>query len=159
MAGQTDSLYEALQGCLDIVCKLTNWPVGHVYLPEDNGEQLRPTSIWHLDDVHTHAQFKEVTDLTKFKKGIGLPGRIWDSGEPAWIRNVTKDANFPRAQLCDEIGVQGAFGFPIKIRNELVAVLEFFSPEEMAPDENLLTIVSSLGEQVGRVIERKHDRR
>jgi signal transduction histidine kinase len=155
MAAQTDSLPDALQGCVDIVCELTGWPVGHVYLPSSEGvDELVPTSIWHVPDRDVYSEFQRVTERTHFPRGIGLPGRIWQSGEPAWIRNVQTDDNFPRARLCNEIAVKGAFGFPIKIRDELVAVLEFFARDEMAPDENLLVIVRSLGEQVGRVIER-----
>ena len=38
-----------------------------------------------------------------------------------WIRNVQTDPNFPRAELCNAINVKGGFGFPIKVRDELVA--------------------------------------
>ena len=114
-----------------------------------------PTSIWHLKSKTDFDEFCTVTERTTFRSGVGLPGRIWQSGEPAWIRNVQNDSNFPRAQLCNEMGVKGGFGFPVKIRNETVAVLEFFTRDEMETDQNLIQIVRTLGEQVGRVIERK----
>jgi PAS domain S-box-containing protein len=154
LAAQTDSLSDALQGCIDIVCELTGWPVGHVYLPAGNGgDQLIPTPIWHLEENDRYQMLHDATMQRCFALGEGLPGRIWQSGEPAWIRNVQEDSNFPRKR--PGIGVKGAFGFPIKIRDTLVAVLEFYTSEEMAPDDNLLVIVRSVGEQVGRVIERK----
>ena len=37
MAAETESFEEALQSCIDIVCEMTGWPVGHVYLPADDG--------------------------------------------------------------------------------------------------------------------------
>ena len=157
MASQTDSLTDALQGCINIVCELTGWPVGHVYLPDEAGQQLVSTGIWHWDDRggdHRLDEFQEVTERSVFRRGEGLPGQIWQTGEPVWLRNVADD-NFPRAQQCSDINVKGAFGFPIKIRDELVAVLEFFATEEMETDEDLLVILRSVGEQVGRVIERK----
>ncbi|MEE9257292.1 MAG: ATP-binding protein, partial [bacterium] len=92
---------------------------------------------------------------TPFARGIGLPGRVWKSGAPAWIVNVQKDPNFPRNKLADDLGVKGAFGFPIMVKEETVAVLEFFATEEMTPDEQLMMTVRSVGEQVGRVFERK----
>ena len=64
------------------------------------------------------------------------------------------DPNFPRARLCDDIGVKGAFGFPVKIKGQLIAVLEFFADQEMEPDENLLMMVRAVGEQVVARIER-----
>jgi two-component system, sensor histidine kinase and response regulator len=155
MASTTDSLHDALQGCIDIVCELTGWAVGHVYLPSTDGvDELAPTSIWHFASGQEYTDFKRVTMRTHFPPGIDLPGRIWASGESAWIRNVHEDDNFPRAQLCHELAVKGAFGFPIKIGGQVVAVLEFFTKDEVEPNTRLLLIVGTLGEQVGRVIER-----
>lgn len=156
MADETDSLDAALQKCVDIVCEMTAWPVGHVYLPSVNGApRLEPTQIWHFNDEQRFAKFREVTERTSFAMGEGLPGRIWKSGEPAWIVNVQKDSNFPRNKLCVDLGVKGAFGFPVKLREEVVAILEFFIEEEAEKNETLLLLVRSVGEQVGRVIDRK----
>jgi signal transduction histidine kinase/CheY-like chemotaxis protein len=156
MAAETESFEEALQRCVDAVCEMSGWPVGHVYLaPEGDEPELKPTSIWHLAAAGRYADLRRVTEQTTFAQGVGLPGRIWQSGEPAWIVNVQNDPNFPRATLCDNIGVKGAFGFPIKMKGKLVAVLEFFADDEMDPDENWLMMVRAVGEQIGRVLERQ----
>jgi two-component system sensor histidine kinase/response regulator len=130
--------------------------------PVGDEQELRPTGIWYLADPAHYDAFHEVTQQTTFAFGVGLPGRIWESGEPTWIVNVQTDPNFPRATFCDNIGVKGAFGFPVKIKGRLVAVLEFFTDDEMDPDENLLMMVRAVGEQLGRVLERQraqHDLR
>ncbi|MEX0937747.1 MAG: PAS domain-containing protein [Pirellulales bacterium] len=156
MAADTDRFEDALQRCVDIVCEMTGWPVGHVYLPAENGEpRLEPTAIWSIKDGDHFDKFRTLTEQSTFKSGVDLPGRIWESGEPAWIANVQADENFPRFDARETPGVKGAFGFPIKIKNQTVAILEFFTEEEMAPDEKLMMMVRSVGEQVGRVIERK----
>ena len=155
MAADSDSFEDSLQRCVDLICETTGWPVAHVYLPSSAMERLQPSGIWHCEDDATHADFIEVTGATSFARGEGLPGRIWESGEPAWIEDVQKDPNFPRAKLCESIGVRGAFGFPIDIRDETVAILEFFAEQEMSPDEDLLRTMRTVGEQVGRVLERR----
>ncbi|MDH3744655.1 MAG: response regulator [Acidobacteriota bacterium] len=155
MAAETDHFSEAMQRCVDLVCEMTGWPVGHAYRPATKGrERLVPSGIWFLAEGGSYEKFKEVTEATAFARGEGLPGRIWASGDPAWIVNVQKDENFPRARLCDDLGVKGAFGFPINVRGSTAAILEFFAEEEMAPDTTLLAVMQSVGEQVGRVIER-----
>ena len=155
MASETESFDEALQGCIDIVCKLADWDVGHVYLPSDDGSTLQPTPIWHLSDGAALDEFRRVTEATCFAMGEGLPGRIWESGTPAWIENVQLDDNFPRAKLGGDVKVKGAFGFPIKIHAHIVAVLEFFTTEALQPDESLLLTARIVGVQVGRVLERQ----
>ncbi|HSE83247.1 MAG TPA: PAS domain S-box protein, partial [Thermodesulfobacteriota bacterium] len=59
------------------------------------------------------------------------------------------------ARQAEGIGIRSAFGFPVLVGKEVVAVLEFFSPETIDPDEQLLTAMSQIGTQIGRVIERK----
>ncbi len=155
MTAGTDSFENSLQQCVNIVCELTGWPIGHAYLVAKDGTELEPADIWHLTEEGTHADFYEVTMRTTFARGIGLPGRIWESGQPVRVENVQRDSNFPRSPLCKDINVEGAFGFPIKVRGETVAVLEFFTEKEVSSDEWLLRTAHNVSEQVGRVLERK----
>ncbi|HUG91017.1 MAG TPA: PAS domain S-box protein [Planctomycetaceae bacterium] len=155
LAAETDNVEEALAQCVKVVCELTGWPVGHVYVPaEDGRDVLVPTRIWHLSPDGRYDALREVTERTTFERGLGLPGRIWQTGAPAWIVNVQADDNFPRAGLCDDVGVKGAFGFPVHVGERIAAVLEFFTERVAEPDENLLAVAGILGEQVGRVLER-----
>jgi signal transduction histidine kinase/CheY-like chemotaxis protein len=156
MAAETDSFEDALQQVVDMVCEMTGWPVGHIYeISPENPDLLVTTTIWHLEDPDAYSVFQEVTERTHFLVGEGLPGRILKSGEPAWITNVQTDPNFPRNKLARDLGVKGAFGFPVKISGEVVAVLEFFADQEVSPDENLMQTIRNVGEQLSRVFERK----
>jgi PAS domain S-box-containing protein len=150
----------ALQACLDRVCAHTGWPVGHVCRPaEDGSGELAPTRIWHLDDPERFETFRAVTEKTRFAPGVGLPGRVLESGRPHWIVDVTEDPNFPRAYAADDIGVRGAFGFPVRVGNEVAAVLEFFSATAATPNERMLEVVGQMGTQLGRAIERERSAR
>ncbi|MFA5059741.1 MAG: ATP-binding protein [Candidatus Omnitrophota bacterium] len=159
MAAQTDSVEEAIYGCVGTICRLTSWPIGHVYvLSEDKARELKSSKIWFIKDGQDQdfiAEFKRVTEEISFAPGIGLPGRIWQSGEPAWIHNVQEDDNFPRKNLCKNIKIKGAFGFPIKDHGKTIAIAEFFTNEKMERNEDLLLTVRGIGEQLGRVIERQ----
>jgi PAS domain S-box-containing protein len=159
-ANEAQSTEDALQIALDEVCAQTGWPIGHVYMladdaTDDTDRELIPTRIWHLDDVQRFETFRRVTEATRFASGVGLPGRVLAGGKPAWIADVTKDRNFPRAELATEIGIKGAFGFPVLVGREVTAVLEFFSDEAVEPYEPLLDVAGQIGTQLGRVIERK----
>ena len=155
-ANQAQDVEHALKGCLDAICAYTGWPVGHVYVRAP-GEpaKLVPSTVWHLDKPRRFASFRKVTEAATFESGVGLPGRVLESGEPAWIVDVTKDKNFPRAKLAKDIGVKAGFAIPVLIGSKVVAVLEFFSPDAVEPDEALLDVLNNIGGQVGRVIERK----
>ena len=154
-ANEAVFLEDAVQVCLDNVCKLTGWPVGHLYLFDEDAGELIPTEVWHLDEPERFATFKSITEATRFLPGIGLPGRVLTSGQPAWIVDVNKDPNFPRAKLANNLGVKAGFGFPILTGKKVVAVLEFFSTEAIEPDDALLEVMVNIGTQLGRITERK----
>ena len=54
--------------------------------------------------------------------------------------------------------MQSAFCIPIKVRNEVLHVLEFFSPKASEPDPELLQTLAAIGNQLGQMIERKRRR-
>jgi signal transduction histidine kinase/DNA-binding response OmpR family regulator len=119
------------------------------------GEELVSSRVWHLEDSERFETFRGVSEVTRFTPGVGLPGRVLSSGKPAWITDVTEDRNFPRAQMATELGVKGAFGLPVLVGKDVVAVLEFFSERAVEPHEALLNVAAQIGTQLGRVIERQ----
>jgi PAS domain S-box-containing protein len=154
-ANQASSVQEAMQSTLDRVCAFTRWPIGHVYFaPEENTGPMVSTNIWHLTDHDRFDQFREATERTDFPPGTGLPGRVFASRQPAWITDVTDDTNFPRAPLARQAGLRAAFAFPVLSRNEVAAVLEFFLENASEPPTAFLRIMSQIGAQLGRVVER-----
>jgi PAS domain S-box-containing protein len=155
-ANQARDADDALKSCIDAVCRFNSWPVGHVYrCSPDAPDTMLPTDIWHLDEPERFATFRQVTGETTFERGVGLPGLVLESGKPAWIADITKDANFPHARMADDIGIKEGFGVPVLVGDEVVAVLEFFSAEPIKPDEDSQAVLDNIGTQVGRVIERK----
>jgi PAS domain S-box-containing protein len=157
MASESDSFDAALESALSAICEITGWPVGHalVVAPSDS-RLLLSTSIWVETSLDAASELKRATAETRFSAGVGLPGRILASGEPLWVSDMDHASDFPRKGT----GFRGAFGFPLKNEGKVIAVLEFFTESPIAPDPALLLTVRTLGEQVGRVFERKrtHDR-
>lgn len=97
--------------------------------------------------------FRRLTEQTPMRTGVGLPGRVLASGRPAWIVDVTKDANFPRGPVCQDVGLRGAFSFPVAVAERVYAIVECFSVEAVRPDPRLLEVTAHIGRQLGRVIQ------
>jgi PAS domain S-box-containing protein len=139
---------------LETVCEGLGWQVGVLWAVDHHAEVLRCIDFWQASSMEAKG-FEEVCRNRTFKRGIGIPGRIWSSGKPVWISNVMKDNNFPRASAADHAGLRGAFGFPILLGEEVVGVIEFFSREIRRPDQELLEMIGSVGQQIGQFRERK----
>ncbi|MDH5638856.1 MAG: PAS domain S-box protein, partial [Nitrospinota bacterium] len=153
---EVDTVDEAMSVCLNKVCRHTMWEIGHVYKPDEEGT-LHPTELWYTKSSEKFDEFRKVTQNTKFKPGAGLPGRVYDSKKPAWIKDVRADPNFPRLEKGTETTVRAGFAFPLLEGEKVVAVLEFFSTKIMDPDDSIMNMANYLSTQLGRVTERKRD--
>jgi PAS domain S-box-containing protein len=98
--------------------------------------------------------FSEKTFSTRFEKGIGLPGRVWDSTKPSWINEVTEDSNFPRSPVAAKVGIHSGFGFPIVSGEKFWGVIEIFTAHQIKLDKDLSYLLSSMGSQIGQFMQR-----
>ncbi|MGH9861892.1 MAG: ATP-binding protein [Candidatus Acidiferrales bacterium] len=151
---ESPSLDEALRKILQAICENLGWEHGAVWHVDRTANLLRCAETWHLPSV-SFVEFEAVSRRTAFPPGIGLPGRVWASGQPAWIPNVVEDTNFPRAPIAAREGLRAAFGFPLLIGTETVGIMEFFSREIRRPDEALLQTMATLGSQIGQLMARR----
>jgi PAS domain S-box-containing protein len=152
-ANESSSIEHAMQICLDQVCRQTGWPIGHSLIVSPLHGMLESAN-WHIADGARYAAFRDDEGDRKFESGEGLPGRVMASGASAWIRDITKDLNFPRWRSAEKIGLKGGYAFPVKVGSEVVAVLEFFSEEPAEANPPLLEVMAHIGTQLGRVVER-----
>ena len=152
LAAETSSQEEVLQLCLESVCELAGWPTGHAFFCNPDGSFV--SACW-VGDPLQFAALRRATEAYQFSLGVGLPGFILQTALPQWIADVANSELFVRKTVGEDLGVRAAFGFPIIISGEVVAVLEFFSPVPLEPDPNLLLTARTMGDQVGRVVERR----
>ena len=153
VAAATD-LSSALEIVLGRVCEKTGWVIGQAWLPNKEEAVLNFVSGWYCGDGELKP-FKAVSEKSHFEPGIGLPGRVWKSKQPAWVENVTNDPNFPRAAAARTAGLKTGVGIPILARSKVIAVLEFFMRESRSQNEQLVKVIAAVAAQLGLVMERK----
>lgn len=148
------TLSEATPRIIQGVCNTLGWQIGAIWQLDRKASLLNCAGVWHVGSV-TLPAFENATRGRAFEKGVGLPGRVWASGEPAWIPDVVEDVNFPRAAIAKQEGLHAALGFPIRLGREVHGVIEFFSPQIRQPDDDLLRMMGTIGIQIGQFIERR----
>jgi PAS domain S-box-containing protein len=151
---ESSSLSEAAPRILRALGEILRCDHGAVWSVDPAGSSIRCLETWHPPSASL-PEFDAATRAAAFAPGIGLPGRVWQSGRPAWIEDVTRDANFPRAPVAARAGLHGAFGFPIVLGGSVLGMLEFFSREIREPDPDLLELLATIGSQIGQFVERK----
>ncbi len=147
-------MLEAAPRILEAICETLGWQHGALWRLDSASKRLACLDLWYGPGAGI-SEFEKVSRETRFARGTGLPGRVWQSGEPAWIRDVVEDPNFPRAKQALRAGFHGALGFPILIDGKVIGVLEFASSEVAEPDAELMEMLATIGIQIGQFMERK----
>lgn len=146
-------LSSALEVVIRRVCEKTRWALGQAWLPNLQETVLECGPAWLSGPDLT--QFRATSKTAQFKPGIGLPGRVWESKQPAWIEDVRHDRNFPRLPAAAATGLQTAVGIPIISGEKVIAVIEFFMRESRVESEHLVNVITSVATQLNLVMERK----
>src|SRR5687768_17239420 len=125
---EASNFADAVPKILAAICKAFGWEHAALWEIDRQAARLRCAQIWSADGT-SFPDFDAASRRTSFERGAGLPGRVWATGQPAWIPDVVHDTNFPRAAVAAQEGLHAAFGFPILLRGEVLSVMEFFSRE------------------------------
>ncbi len=144
-------LHEAAPQVFEVLGERLGWEVGALWTVD--GDVLRCAGRWRCAGAPPGA-FEEACEGSSFRRGAGLPGRVWERGEPVWVEDVVEDPDFTRKEAAAEDGLHGAFAFPIA-DGGLVGVFEFFRREVLPPDEDLLRTAALIGKQIDQFVERR----
>jgi len=149
-----ESTAEAFRVTLERCAAIADLAIAQAWVPSSDGQRLECAPAHYLADPALHI-FRQISEGMTFRAGVGLPGRVWSTGEPTWLLDIENDANFPRAPAARELGITAGFAMPIHARDRLVAVLEFFVRGKAPPDERLAGVFHDAALQVGAFIQRK----
>ncbi|HEV8306338.1 MAG TPA: ATP-binding protein [Methylomirabilota bacterium] len=151
---EAPALGDAAPVILRAVGESLGWEFGGLWIVDRAAQVIRCVEVWHVPE-DAFPEFEALSRRTALPSGAGLPGRVWASGEPAWITDVVQDPNFPRLPVAAKEGLHAGVGFPVRMGRDVLGVIEFFSREIRPADEDLLQMMASIGSQIGQFVERK----
>lgn len=161
---ESQTIKQAIPKILQAICESMEWDLGELWTSNQyiapsvqqhsSNSVLRCVEIWSSRTVALR-EFKAITWQTTYTPGVGLPGRIWATRSPLWIKDVVHDARFLRSQPAKLAGLHTAFGFPILDDGEILGVMIFFSRDVQLKDADLLQMMVSIGNQIALFIKHK----
>ena len=80
---EASSFAEAAPKILQAICESLGWEHGALWTVDRNQDVLRCSDIWTAPGGRFE-DFDAISRQVTFARGVGLPGRVWASGEPAW---------------------------------------------------------------------------
>ena len=148
------SLPLAAPRILQVLCELTGWDVGALWLEAADGKKLECVEFWNrpLEKVPT---FETETRGRKFAPGEMLPGQIWCTGEAAVFEDLEHEPNFLRRTSALKDGLKSAVYIPIPQADRITGVVECFSRRQQHSEPGLLKMLSAVGYKLGQYLERE----
>ncbi|MBD2456041.1 response regulator [Nostoc sp. FACHB-87] len=151
---ESTTIAETIPQILQAIGENLEWDVSEIWIVDQQTNVLRCSDSWHRDSLEIQ-EFTTVSQEISFAPGIGLPGCAWANCELVWFTDVANNHRFLRHQLANQMGLHGAFGFPIRSEHKIFGVITCFSQQIQQYDQELGKILNSIGEQVGQFIQRK----
>jgi two-component system, cell cycle sensor histidine kinase and response regulator CckA len=144
---------QAADAVLRVVGETLFWELGLLWRAD--GETLRLVALWQAHDLATR-EVEAISRRIVLRAGECLPGRVWETGEPAWTPDVIADRDLPPRGPDDREGLHSAIAVPVAGGGGTWGVLEFCGRKVRGHDDDRLRVFASFGGQLGQFIERTH---
>ena len=145
---RSDSPEGASHALLPALAESLGWEVGAWWEVDETGAAMRCREFW-VEPGASAPGFEEASRELPLARGEGLPGRVWQTGEPAIVDDVQSDANFPRAAAATTAGLHSAAALPLISAGDPHGVLEFFTTQARFWDERFADLLANLSAQIG----------
>lgn len=151
---QSSDLKTALPHILQAICQTADWDFGEVWYVDRRDNHLYCEATW-CSPIAQFPRFEKSSRSITFTSGVGLPGRAWASGKPAWMSNLVGDKHFMRTLVAEQDGLRCGIAIPIRADGNVIGALTFFSTQSRPVDREMLQVLDTAGSQIGLFIERK----
>jgi hypothetical protein len=119
---------------LDLVCRATDWPVGHVWVRGHEG--WKSSGAWH-DDGAVFADLKASTAVTDLGSGRGIVAAVLHLEACRFMPDLSGLGSTVRHQNAVDAGLVAVVGVPLRRSEKIEAIFEFVTTAAVEPDNDL----------------------
>ncbi|HEY7185631.1 MAG TPA: chemotaxis protein CheB [Vicinamibacterales bacterium] len=155
MLNEATTWDDALRSLLQRICTTEKWEIGYIYLPSHSDSNVLEETIEYLEGDTVRAF--HLKEPRRIARGAGLAGRVLHTGKAIWLNSqkALTEALPSSTDVIHEIGLNSALAFPLKIGGEMLAVIELFSTVANRAGDDLPTLLTDVGAQIGIIVDRE----
>jgi PAS domain S-box-containing protein len=151
--GETTSMDEGLTRVLEALCGTFSCEFAALWNVDETQRSIRPRIAWSAKG-RSSEDFYHETQSSVLSRGQGLPGMVWSLGKPCWIADVRQSPAFLRRTAARLNGYVSGWAVPVRVGNQVIAVVECFSRQFMREDPDLMATVETVCGSVGQFMAR-----
>lgn len=151
--GRAETVDDAVRTVLDTIRDGFGWAYGSFWALDKADKALK----FSLESGTVNAEFRHATETAAFREGVGLSGRAWKARDLVFVPDIGEVRDCSRAPAAQRAGVKSGVCFPIVVKGEVIATMDFFALETLQPTAGRLDALRSVGQLVSSAIERIGD--
>jgi PAS domain S-box-containing protein len=146
------SLEQGAERLLRDLAAALGFAVGALWLPR--GDVLEPRLFCSVGSVKV-PEYERATGELRLPMGVGLPGRAWDRREPVDGAGNIGNTRFVRGEAAARDGLRSRVAIPALVGEDVLAVIELCSKEEVELTDRLKRLLSGVGYELGTFLARR----
>lgn len=150
------SLEDMLTSCLKVISDHSNWPVGRaISLYRGRFEDKVYNSLWYTSDEEKYGSMFNCSQTSESVVFSPLHLQIMETSIPfihAPTSSIKEHESYNKA---DKLGLKSILLFPIHVKNQIAAIVEFYCSEADLNDSFFSGLIKQLSILLGNMLENK----
>ncbi|TMC53828.1 MAG: PAS domain S-box protein [Chloroflexi bacterium] len=144
---------KAAPGVLEGLCRALDWELAEYWEVDNERESMHFVTAWKRPGRDTTA-YEATAPQVNYRRGEGLAGRVWESGAPVAMPDLSGDPS-ARSAAAVAAGLHGIVGFPVRSGRRVVGMISLHTWAARELDDGLVAVMNDVGSQIGEFVERK----
>ncbi len=151
---ESSSFNSAAIRILRTLCEQLSWDIAELWLISSNPRNLTLMTNYTKPTIEA-TELIQTHQMMSIEYGSGLIGSVWAEGTAKYVE-IDRYPNFYKSEVVKKVGVNYALSFPIYGENEaILAVITMFSRQCQNSSPELLSVLSTIGRQIGQFMEKR----
>ncbi len=152
--GRAETVDAMAEATLEAVRAAFSWSYGSYWTRDRKRDELHFTA----ESGEVSSAFRRVTREAAFERGTGVNGRAWSTGELVVVDDLGEVTDCVRAPVARQAGIRSGVCFPVIVRGEVIATMDFFSTKAVKVSKARGDALRSVARLVSAAAERIADR-
>ena len=144
---------QAVPQLLGGLCAYLDWDLAQFWLADPDRQALRVRHYWHREAT-AFEKFREECRTAAIPIGLGLLGRVWQSGVVAAVEDLSRESDYTRSDIARAAGAKSVLAFPVIEGGVVIGVIELLAAHLRNVQDDEVTMLTTAGVEIGQFIRR-----
>jgi PAS domain S-box-containing protein len=144
---------QAVPQLLSSLCAYLDQDLAQFWAADPERQALRVRHFWHRD-ASSYESLRDQSRAAAIPMGVGLLGRVWQSGVVAAIEDMTQAGDYASVDVARAAGLRSLIAFPVVDAGVVIGVIELLAEHARSVQDDEVTMLSTVGVEIGQFIRR-----